>query len=94
MKLMRLFEIQLFSSDNTWSNRCNVPKTDRYSNTQTQWTKLSLYFILENYGIKLLFDEIDSAHFDMFFGNISKLLSVQKLDQVIHFADLVESIPD
>ena len=57
--------IQLLLQDNTWSTRYNIPKNDRYSDSSTDWTKLSLNFSGENYGINLIFDEIDSAHSDM-----------------------------
>ena len=62
--------------DNTWSTRYNVPKNDRYSDSSTQWTKLSLNFTVENYGIKLIYDQIDTPHADMCFSNISITHSV------------------
>ena len=70
-KSMGRFRIQLLLENNTWSTRYNIPKNDRYSDSSTQWTKLSLNFTEENYGIKLIFDEIDSAHSDICFSNIS-----------------------
>ena len=76
LKSMGRFRIQLLLEDNTWGTRYNIPKNDRYSNSSTQWTKLSLNFTEENYGIKLIFDEIDSAHSDMCFSNISITYSV------------------
>ena len=68
-KSMGRFRVQLLLQDNTWSTRYNIPKNNRYSNSPTQWSKLSLNFTEENYGIKLILDEIDSAHSDMCFGN-------------------------
>ena len=76
LKSMGRFRIQLLLEKNPWSTRYNIPKNDRYSNSSTQWTKLSLNFTEENYGIKLIFDEIDSAHSDMCFSNISITHSV------------------
>ena len=70
LKSMGRFRIQLLIEDNTWSTRYNIPKNDRYSDSSTQWTKLSLNVTEENYGNKLIFDEIDSAHSDMCFSNI------------------------
>ena len=70
LKSMGRFRIQLLLEDNFWSTSYNIPKNDRYSDSSTQWTKLGLNFTEENYGIKLLFDEIDSAHSDMCFSNI------------------------
>ena len=70
-KSMGRFRIQLLLKNNTWSTRYNIPKNDRYSDSSTQWIKLGLNFTEENYGIKLIFDEIDKAHSDMCFSNIS-----------------------
>ena len=70
LKSMGLFRIQLLLEDNTWSTRYNIPKKDRYSDSSTQWTKLSLNFTIENYGIRLIYDEIDTLHADMCFSNI------------------------
>ena len=73
---MGCFRIQLLLENNTWSTRYNIIKIVRYSDSSTQWTKLSLNFTEENYGIKLIFDDIDSAHSDMCFSNISITHSV------------------
>ena len=70
------FRTQLLLEKNTWSTRYNIRKNDRYSDSSTQWTKLSLNFTEENYGIKLIFDEIDNAHSDMCSSNISITHSV------------------
>ena len=71
IKSMGRFRIQILLEDNTWSTRYNIPKNDRYSDTSTHWTNLSLNFTEENYGIKLMFDEIDNAHIDMCFSDIT-----------------------
>ena len=63
--------IQLLLAANTWSTRYSLPKNDRYSNSSTDWTKLGLNFTEENYGNKLLFDEIDTAHSVMCCSNIT-----------------------
>ena len=67
---MGLFIIQLLLEDNTWSTRYNIPKNDRYSDSSTQWKKLSSNFTIENYGIRLIYDDIDTPHADMCFSNI------------------------
>ena len=66
LKSMGRFRIQLLFEDNTWSTRYNIPKNDRYSDTSTEWTLVNLNFTVENYGIKLIYDQIDTAHADMF----------------------------
>ena len=75
-KSMGRFIIQLLLEDNTWSTRYNIPKNDRYSNSSTQWTLVNLNFTVENYGIKLIYDQIDTPHADMCFSNITITHSV------------------
>ena len=73
---MGRFRIQLLLEDNTWSTRYTIPKNDRYSDTSTKWTLVSLNFAVENYGIKLIYDQIDSFHADMCFSNMTITHSV------------------
>ena len=75
-KSMGRFRIQLLLEDNTWSTRYNIPKNDRYSDSSTQWTLINLNFTIENYGIKLIYDQIDTPHADMCFSNITITHSV------------------
>ena len=63
---MGRFRIQLLDN-NTWSTQYTIPENDRFSDTSTDWTLVKLFFTVEIYGIKLLFDEIDSHHSDMCF---------------------------
>ena len=76
LKSIGRFRIQLLLEDNTWSTRKNIPKNDRYSDTSTEWTLLSLNFTVENYGIKLILDEIDTPHAQLCFSNITITHSV------------------
>ena len=76
LKSMGRFRIQLLLADNTWSTRYNIPKNDRYSDSSTDWTLVSLNFTVENYGIKSIYDQIDTAHADMCFSNITITHSV------------------
>ena len=76
LKSMGRFRIQLLFEDNTWSTRYNIPKNDRYSDTSTEWTLINLNFTVENYGIRLIYDQIDTPHADMCFSNISVTHSV------------------
>ena len=80
LKSMGRFRLQLSLEDNDskrrWSTKHNIPKNDRYRDSSTNWIKLSLNFTLENYGIKLIYDEIDAAHVDMCFSNITITHSV------------------
>ena len=69
-KSMGRFRIELLLEDNTWSTRYNIPKNDRYSNSSTQWTLVNLNFTVENYGIRLAYDQIDTPHADMCISNI------------------------
>ena len=73
---MGRFRIQLLLDDDNWSTRYNIPKNDRYSDNSTDWTLVSLNFTVENYGIKMIYDQIDTAHADMCFSNITITHSV------------------
>ena len=94
LKSMGLFRTHFLLEDSTWSTRCNIPKKDQYSVTSTQWTKLSLNFNVENYGIKIIYDKIDRAHDDMCFSIITTTHSIYKMNHVNSFKELLESIPD
>ena len=76
LKSLGRYKIQLLLEDNTWSTLYNIPKNDRYCNTSTEWIKLSLIFTEVNYGIKLIYDQIDTTHADMGFSNITITHSV------------------
>ena len=73
---MGRFRIQLLLDDNTRSTRYNIPKNDRYSNSSTDWTLVSLNFTVKNYGVILIYDQIDTAHADMCFNNATITHSV------------------
>ena len=51
-------------------------KKDWYSDSSTDWTLKNLNFAPENYGVKLIHDQIDTAHADMSFSNITITHSV------------------
>ena len=70
-KSMGRFRIQLLLEKNTWSTQYTITKNDEYSNTSTEWKLLNLDFTVENYGIKLIYDQIDTTHADMCFSNIT-----------------------
>ena len=76
LKNMGRFRIQLLLDDNTWSTQYTIEKNTQYSVTDSDWTLLNLDFTIENYGIKLILDEIDTAHSDMCFSNITITHSV------------------
>ena len=75
-KSMGRFRIELLLEDNTWSTRYNIPKNDRYSSSSTQWTLVNLNFTVENYSIRLVYDQIGTPHADMCFSNITITHSV------------------
>ena len=75
-KRMGRFRIQLLLEDNTWSTQYTIPGNEQYSNTSTDWTLLNSDFTVENYGIKLIYDEIPTAHADMSFSSITITYSV------------------
>ena len=68
---MGRIRIQLLLKDNTWITRYNMPKKDRYSDSPIEWTLVSLDFTKENYGIKLIQNQLDTTHADMCFSKIT-----------------------
>ena len=94
LKAMGRFGIQLLLEDITWSTRYNIPKSARYSDTSTDWTLVNLNFTVENYGIRLYYDQIDTAHADMCFSNIIITHSVNQMGNINYFEDIFESIHD
>ena len=65
------FKIQLLLENNTWTTQFVIIENDQYSNNSTDWKLLNLDFTIENYGVKLVYDRIASAHADICFSNIS-----------------------
>ena len=76
LRAMGCFRIQLLLEDNTWSTQYTIAKNTEYSDNSTDWTFLNLDFTLENYGIKLVYDQIESAQADLCFSNITITHSV------------------
>ena len=68
---MGRFQIRLLSKDNVWLTKFIIPKNEQFSVEASDWTILSLNITEENYGIKFIYDQIDSAHADMCFSNIT-----------------------
>ena len=76
LKAMGRFRLQLLLEDNTWSIRDNIPKIDQFNDNSTDWTLVSLNLNVENYDIKLVYDQIDNPHADMCFSDITITHSV------------------
>ena len=68
---MSRFRGQLVLGNNTWSASYIIPQTDRFSNLSTDWILVSLIFTVQKYGSKLIIDQIDTPHADMWFSNIT-----------------------
>ena len=77
------FTIQLLLEGNSWSTRYNIPKNDRYSNTSTDWSLVNFNFTVENYGIRLNYDQIDTAHADTCFSNITMAHSAYQIKHLL-----------
>ena len=70
-KSMGRLQIRLLLDNNTWLTVYTIAKNTQYSDSSTDWTLLNLNFTIENYGIKLIYDQIDTPHGDMCFSNIT-----------------------
>ena len=57
-----------------------MPKNDRYSDSSTDWTLVNSNFLVEHFGIRLIYDEIGRPHADMCLSNITITHSVYKVD--------------
>ena len=66
-----MFRIHLWLADNTWSTRCYIPRNGRHSDTPSQWTKLSVNFTVEKFGIELFYDQLNTPHADTSLSNIT-----------------------
>ena len=75
-KSMGRFRIQLLLENTAWSTQYTIAKNDEYSDNSTDWTLLNLDFTVENFGIKLIYDQVDTPHADMCFSNITITHSV------------------
>ena len=75
-RAMGRFRIQLLLDDDIWMTQYTIDKNTQYSENSTDWKLLNLDFTVENYGIKLVYDRIDTAHADMCFSNITITHSV------------------
>ena len=73
---MGRFRIQLLLEDDTLNTEYTIAKNTQNDTTSTEGTLLNLDFTVENYGIKLIYDQIDTAHADMCFSNITITHSV------------------
>ena len=73
---MGRLRVQLLLDDNSWSSVYTIEKNTQFSDNSTDWTLLNLDFTQENYGIKLIYDQIESAHADMSFSNVTIIYSV------------------
>ena len=65
LKSMGRFRFQLLLEDNTWSTQYTTHENTQYSTNSTEWTSIYLDSSVENYGIKLIYDQIDTPHADI-----------------------------
>ena len=70
-RAMGRFRIQILTKDNVWLTKFFINKNTQFSTLSTDWIILSLNITDENYGVKFIYDQIDSAHADMCFSNIT-----------------------
>ena len=71
LRAMGRFRIQILTKDNIWLTKFNKNKNEQFSDTSTDCIILNLNIADENYGVKFIYDQIDSAHADMCFSNIT-----------------------
>ena len=75
-KNMGRLRIQLLLDDSNGTTLCTIERdTDLHQNS-TDWSLLNLDFTVKNFGIKLVYDRIFTAHADMCFSDITITHSV------------------
>ena len=84
---MGRFRIQHIKDDNTWSTRYNTPKNDKFSKSSSELTKVILIFTVQQYGIELIYHQIDTPHANMSSGNFTITHFEYYMDQVKCFED-------
>ena len=76
LRSMGRFRIQFLLENNLWSTQYTIAKNTQYSSSSTERKLLNLDITIENYGIKLIYDQIDTPHADMCFSIITITHSV------------------
>ena len=66
---MGRFRVQLLRNGD-WEDFYTIEKNTNFTELSTDWVLLNLDITDDNYGKKLLYDQIESAHADMCFSNI------------------------
>ena len=79
LKYMGRFRIQLFLENNICSTQYTIARNTQYSDNPNDWTFFYLDFTVENCGIKLILDQIDTARSDMRFLKITITHSVHRI---------------
>ena len=94
LKAMGRFRNQLLLENDTWNTQYTIAKNTQYNTTSTEWTLLNLDFTVENYGNRLIYDQIDKPHADMCFSITTITHFVYYMNNINYFTDLFESVPD
>ena len=76
LRSMGQFKIELLLEDIKWNTQYSIPEDGQNSNSSTDWTLPNLIFTLKNGGRDKICDQIDTAHSDMCFSNITITNSV------------------
>ena len=70
LKAMPRFRVQLLLENNTWNTQYTKAKNSQYTDSHTEWKLLNPDFSVQNDGIKVILDQIETAHCDMCFSKI------------------------
>ena len=77
LRAMGRVSIDILLDDNTLVNKYLIQENTQYSDSSTEWTLLSIDITEENYGIRLVYDRIKTAHCDMCFSDITIMLCIK-----------------
>ena len=73
---MGRLRIKILLDKGVWFSKYIIERNSHYSTNSTGWSLLNLDITESNYGMKVVYDEIDSALADMCFSNITITHSV------------------
>ena len=75
LKSMGRFRIVLLLENYLWTTQYTIDENSQNTD-KIEWKLLNIDFTVKNYGIRLVYDRINTAHADMCFSNITITHSV------------------
>ena len=84
---MGRIRIEFLVPNGKWFSKYVIDKNTNFNATSQGWTLLNLDFTETNYGIKLVFDQLDTALAVLCFSNVVITHPVYEMDHIIFLKD-------